>query len=304
MLCEISAYLGHSFLGIWLSMNVIMATSIFVSSASVFYYYYWPKNVTYEKWIYKSNTEYPPVEKVRDEIVQTMKGMLCATLCPALSLYLASNGTLGGISKAFCGWGPYGLTYHIFSMAVVLVGSDFYEFAYHRLGHVNFTFWKQHKHHHVFYNPSPFSVIADEWIDQFFRSAPLLLFPLLLPLNIDLMFVMYGIMFYFYGVYLHSGHELSFLSAHNPIVNTSFQHYCHHARSTMNKPFHCGFFVKIWDNLFKCVYPAEKCFCAQCSRAKGERTQEAFKKVRVPEYSLLLKSSIWLDLLPKFLKTA
>jgi len=33
-------------------------------------------------------------------------------------------------------------------------------------GHVDFRFWKQHKHHHVFYNPSPFSVIADEWVDQ------------------------------------------------------------------------------------------------------------------------------------------
>ena len=49
---------------------------------------------------------------------------------------------------------------------MIWAGSDFYEFFYHRLGHVNFTFWQQHKHHHVFYNPSPFSVIADEWVDQ------------------------------------------------------------------------------------------------------------------------------------------
>ena len=55
---------------------------------------------------------------------------------------------------------------HLFNAAVIVAGSDFYEFFYHRLGHVNFTFWQQHKHHHVFYNPSPFSVIADEWVDQ------------------------------------------------------------------------------------------------------------------------------------------
>lgn len=23
----------------------------------------------------------------------------------------------------------------------------------------------------------------------------------------------------------------------------------------MNKPYHCGFFVKIWDRLFDCQYP-------------------------------------------------
>ena len=60
----------------------------------------------------------------------------------------------------------YSLSYHIASAAVVWIGSDFYEFAYHRLGHISFSFWKQHKHHHVFFNPSPFAVIADEWIDQ------------------------------------------------------------------------------------------------------------------------------------------
>ena len=49
---------------------------------------------------------------------------------------------------------------------VIWAGSDFYEFFYHRLGHVNFNFWQQHRHHHVFHNPSPFSVIADEWVDQ------------------------------------------------------------------------------------------------------------------------------------------
>jgi hypothetical protein len=31
------------------------------------------------------------VEKVRDEIFQTLKGLICATMCPALSLYLAQQ---------------------------------------------------------------------------------------------------------------------------------------------------------------------------------------------------------------------
>ena len=34
------------------------------------------------------------------------------------------------------------------------------------LGHTDLRFWKHHKHHHVFHNPSPFSVIADEPVDQ------------------------------------------------------------------------------------------------------------------------------------------
>ena len=63
-------------------------------------------------------------------------------------------------SKALCGWGDYTWQYHLATFIGVWVVSDFYEFFYHRMGHVDFRFWQQHKHHHVFYNPSPFSVIG------------------------------------------------------------------------------------------------------------------------------------------------
>lgn len=257
--------------------------------------------VTYEKWKYKSNPSYPTVEKVREEITQTVKGMLCASVCPALAVYMVTTGAFGGISKAYCGnWGNQSVGEHLLTAAVIWAGSDFYEFFYHRLGHVNFTFWQQHKHHHVFHNPSPFSVIADEWVDQFFRSMPLLVIPLLIPTNIDMLFFIYATFFYFYGVYLHSGHELPGLSAHNPVLNTSFQHYCHHAKSLMNKPYHCGFFVKIWDRLFDCQYPnydPETCICAGCCRERGERTREAYEKVVKPDYSSLFSIGIWMDAL-------
>ena len=41
--------------------------------------------------------------------------------------------------------------------------------------------------------------------------------------NMDMLFFTYAIFFYFYGVYLHSGHEIEWLSAHNSYFNTSFQ---------------------------------------------------------------------------------
>jgi hypothetical protein len=86
----------------------------------------------------------------------------------------------------------------------------FYEFAYHRLGHTRAFWWKQHKPHHAFSNPSPFAVIADDLLDQLIRSAPLLLIPLIMPINMDLLFLTYGAFFYGYGVYLHWGFELRY----------------------------------------------------------------------------------------------
>ena len=40
---------------------------------------------------FQSNPKFPSVEKVRDEIIQMVKGMTCATICPALSIYLAQS---------------------------------------------------------------------------------------------------------------------------------------------------------------------------------------------------------------------
>ena len=112
------------------------------------------------------------------------KSIMTATLCPAASVCLAYR----GIGKAFCGDGGYGWMYHAACFLGVMIATDYWEFQYHWLGHRYHFFWNQHKAHHVFFNPSPFAVVADEFVDQFVRAGPLLVFPLLVPLNIDLMF--------------------------------------------------------------------------------------------------------------------
>ena len=65
-----------------------------------------------------------------------LKGMLCATICPAVSLYLAQDNNPSGrkISQAFCGWGDMSLAGHFATFMAVWIASDFYEFSYHRLG--------------------------------------------------------------------------------------------------------------------------------------------------------------------------
>jgi lathosterol oxidase len=73
-----------------------------------------------------------------------------------------------GLSQGYCGTGPndeYGWSYHILSFLFIWAFSDLYQFYYHRLGHTTEIGWKQHKYHHVFYNPTPFAVVADEYLD-------------------------------------------------------------------------------------------------------------------------------------------
>src|SRR5581483_12013163 len=189
-----------------------------------------------------------------------------------------------GWSKAYGGLGGHSVAWLVASFFIIWIGSDFYEFAYHRRGHK-----------YVFFNPSPFAVIADDHLDQMIRSAPLLFIPMLMPVNMDLLFLAYGAFFYGYGVYLHWGFETRWPTAHQPWINTAFQHYLHHAKSTLHKPLHTGFFFKIWDRIAGSLYTAgpEECLCARCSTARGERTREAFDAVEKPDYSVLLRPSFW-----------
>jgi len=222
-----------------------------------------------------------------------LKGLCSAAFCPALSLYLSKI----GYSQAYCGVSDYGWSWLVIQFFVFLIASDFFEFYYHRIGHTFSAFWEVHKHHHAFFNPTPFSVIADEYLDQIVRASPLVLFPLIVPTNMDLLFFQYAVFFYAYGVYLHWGHEcltVPLLHPHNYHINTAFQHYLHHSVSSKNKPYHTGFFFKFWDRLFGSLYEGA-CFCVSCQIDKGERTKEKFRQIALPDYSPLLSTSFWLN---------
>ena len=117
-----------------------------------------------------------------------LKGLVAATLCPATALTLVAQGK----SQGYCGVSNmeekwvwvfdvllgilnlddlrctpcrYGMGYLGLCFLVIWIGSDFIEWFYHHLGHRYSALWEVHRHHHKFFNPSPFAVIADEVSD-------------------------------------------------------------------------------------------------------------------------------------------
>jgi Delta7-sterol 5-desaturase len=285
MLCEIAKH--GNFLTTWAALTALALLSTLGMSAWMFRRWYW--RPTFAQWQHKSSPEFPAPQMVRREVLQMLKGLVTATACPALALSLTQR----GLTKAYCGVGERGVGYLVLSFLAVWIGSDLFEFLYHRLGHVSRLGWKEHRHHHVFFNPSPFAVIADDAFDQLVRSSPMVIFPLVMPINMDLLFFTFAVFFYGYGAYLHWGYELSYPDAHHRWINTSFQHYLHHARSTLHKPLHTGFFFKLWDQIFGSTYEGA-CVCAKCCVARGERSAAAWARLEKPDYSPLLRPGFWL----------
>jgi lathosterol oxidase len=121
VLCEIEA--SGSFFSTWVALTLMGLLSQIVFSGGAFWYYY--VKPTYEMWRWKSNPEYPKPEKVRDEIVQMIKGLCSATLCPAASLYLARH----NMSYGYCGLGDYSWGYLVVSFLATWLVSDFCTFT-------------------------------------------------------------------------------------------------------------------------------------------------------------------------------
>jgi lathosterol oxidase len=301
MLCELHEH-TESFLLTWFLLSIIAVFSLMTFSGILFYISYWKP--TYEQWIWKSQPKYPSVHAVQSEIHLMLKGLLAATFCPALSLWMSHRGK----SLAYCGlvapWNqssPFysnpllqGKYYLVLSFFFIWLSVDFFEWGYHRLAHITDIGWKTHKSHHLFTNPSPFAVISDEFVDQFIRALPLVILPAVVPINMDLLFLTFAVFFYGYGVFLHWGYELNYPDAHHPIINSSFQHHLHHRISVkgVDKTFNTGFFFKIWDELAGSVYTGP-CFCAKCEQAAGKRTFEQFQTIPKPDYSPLLSLKAW-----------
>lgn len=211
-------------------MTALGLLSMLVLSGTLFYYYY--SNPTFEMWQMKSNPRFPSPLLVKKEIIHMCKGLIVATLCPAFTLAASSQGW----SYGYCGLESKDGGMSLIAQALlVFFFTDLYEYVYHAIGHSFSFFWEVHRHHHRFYNPSPFAVIADEYLDQFVRTWPMVILPALTPINMDLLFVIFATLFYGYGVYLHWGYESKYLSAHNPIFNTAYHHYIHHAVSAKNR---------------------------------------------------------------------
>ena len=298
VLCELAP--TDNFLLNWLVMSVASLVFLVVAASGLFVRYY--VRPVFSDWRWKTCATYPECKAVRGEIVQMTKGMLAAALPPAISLHWARQPGGNHPSQAYCGWGPvgdpptswrHGLPYLLVTFFVCWIVSDFFEWAYHRWGHQTSWGWQQHKHHHAFYNPTPFATVADDYLDQFVRASPLLWLPILLPVNMDMLLVLFGVVFYAFGLYQHWGFELSWPTAHQRFITTSFHHHAHHARASRGRPLHSGQLLQVWDRLCGSVLDRADCFCAPCAVAKGERTRAAFQALPKPDYAPLLRWQTW-----------
>src|SRR5689334_2670216 len=69
-----------NFLTTWVTLSVLTFVLMMLMSGTLFRRYY--DRPTFETWQRKSNPSYPPPAMVRREVLQMLKGVYTAALCP------------------------------------------------------------------------------------------------------------------------------------------------------------------------------------------------------------------------------
>src|SRR5260221_5137805 len=90
-----------NFFTTWLALTALALVMTVLMSGTLFLLYYW--RPTFETWRRKSNPEFPKPAMVRREVLQMLKGIATATLCPAAALHLVG----AGWSHAYDGLGGH-----------------------------------------------------------------------------------------------------------------------------------------------------------------------------------------------------
>jgi sterol desaturase/sphingolipid hydroxylase (fatty acid hydroxylase superfamily) len=286
VVCRVVGLVRTDWLGLlylWCAYSVVATLLIAGGAALVFRWLYW--RPTFATWRRKTIAAYPSVDLVAQEILLgCVVGPPTVALLPAIHLWLVARGALGGCGQP---------TDWLWSVVLTVVLTDLYEWAWHRVGHT--VLWRVHHVHHGFPNPTPFATIADLPPDNLMRSAyPAVVLSagwvLGVTIDLDVLYVAATVVNVLYGLALHSGHEIPWLDAGNPIVNTPYHHTLHHAVSAGRQVVHTGFLLKCWDQLAGSVYTGT----ALCPVAQQARTLSSFRAVDKPDYGPLVRPAYWL----------
>lgn len=259
-------------------------------------------NAGYDRWVWKYNRSYPTLDKVAFEIEHLFRCSVVSVLVLTVAVLMGMHGLTDLLVV------DSSILVNILWIVIAFFLVDFYEYMYHYLGHKYDSLWAHHKRHHKFFNPTPFGVIADDIVDQLFRTVPIVLFPVLFPKINGLVLAVVFSIDPIYGTWLHTGHDVPKLrSIANYVkektggcrfvLNTSAEHYLHHAISGRSSPVYCGFYIKVWDWLLNThdEVRIEELLADLGPEKRSRKEFEAEVKHKIPDYGQLATFSFWCE---------
>jgi sterol desaturase/sphingolipid hydroxylase (fatty acid hydroxylase superfamily) len=210
-----------------------------------------------------SGTSYDQEPKYKDIKTQPTKPKLstavseyydgcCSCLAASVNVTLSIYFALNSINLMSYNLTDLSISYHCFSLFLIWLITEVFEWSFHYLSHNNKYLWAIHKKHHLYPNPTPLTVLSDDPIDMWIKSSPLLWLPFLFPVYDFALFGWFGFINFVYGTYLHCGYEFTFLpSRQSKYFISSWHHNIHHMKN-VNANF--GFFTRFMDRIAGTTY--------------------------------------------------
>lgn len=209
---------------------------------------------------WKTQMKIPSNDTVKKEIIDGCISSMAASVNISLSIWLSN----GNWNQLYGNFSELTVIWHITSLFFIWLLTEIFEWTFHWLSHNNKVLWNIHKKHHLFPNPTPFSVLSDHPLDMFIKSSPMLWLPLMFPVWDFTLLAWFGFVNFLYGAYLHSGFEFPFLPARDSqYLISSWHHNIHH---TLHIGKNFGFFTRFMDIIFGTKYDPQDYIDSQKKR--------------------------------------
>jgi len=205
-----------------------------------------------DRWrIYRTQLRMPDRRTLWGEIYHGTVSCLAASLSITLNIWCYQHGW----SRMTTRYDQLSFGEHLEYSFWVWAITEVYQWWYHKMCHHWQILWRFHRFHHLYSNPTPFTVLCDHPVDMFFKSSPLFWIPLIIPVWDVTLYGWYGFVHLIYGAYLHSGYEIPWLpSKTSRWFVSSWHHNVHHS---LNIPKNFCFYTRILDVLFDTNYDYE-----------------------------------------------
>lgn len=217
---------------------------------------------------WKTQVQATRTDQVRGEVRDGVLSMSMVMGSFAIAIWCANN----GYNQLYASPTEYPLWAIPVSILGVFLVMEVFEWAFHFACHRSPLLWKIHKHHHRYANPTPFGVMADQPIDMFIKSSPILWIPFLFPIWDVALIGTFTLMNFLYGTYLHAGFDPPWMpSPHSRYLVSAWHHNEHHAGSLdHNYGFFTGFMDILFDTRLTPTEKAEKRPQYRCTECRQE----------------------------------
>ncbi|GAB6019636.1 hypothetical protein CHUAL_001198 [Chamberlinius hualienensis] len=234
-------------------MNLTVSFTLYYGLCGFLQWYFYIRQADRpEDWKCQPKKFLPPDQERHEIVWGSINVALGAVVFGSMACYINN----GGYTSLYFNALEHGWFWLIFQVPILFFLNDATSYYAHRLFHIPFLYKRFHKIHHIYKQPTAFSVTAFHPFEFFFYQSLLILPSFTMKLNV-VVYVVNLLYIYYYGIMNHSGIVMG--DSPWPWQPDNIYHDNHHQYFNIN----FGFNLELWDKLHNTYRHVDNSLCGK-----------------------------------------